>query len=469
MKRILLFGFAYLLTCFSLTAQTDGALSLQEAVDYALQNSLEVQQAKIELADAEQAIQERLSSGIPKISGTLDYNYFLQIPTSILPPFFPETETAFAANNLPGGNPIPIQVTKLDADGNPVFGEAQEIQFGLKHNATAGVQLSSLIFDWTYLTAVKAAREFKNFKNLEFKVTEREVRNRVTDAYLPALILRENVAILDSNLMNLNRLRFETNESYKAGFVEQLDVDRLTLSISNLEVQREALLRQYETVENGLKLAMNLAPDAEIIIADNIEDLLSDPAADVLAGEINLQSRPEIDQLEKALELADLNIDIQKAGYYPSVSGFISYQQQYQGDKLTEGNWFPTSVIGLSANIPIYSGGLRKTLVQRARLEKEKNVLLKTQFERGVTMEIQTARINYQSAKDRVANQEDNVELAERIYDTTKIKYKEGVGSSIELTTAEQQLYQTQQNYTNALYDLLQAKFALERAVGITP
>ena len=466
MRQNILLSFVLLFSYFAVNAQENKQLSLDEAVNYALQNSLSVQNSRLEALDAEQQIKERLSIGLPKLSASLGYNYYLEIPTSILPPFFPETDLAFAQNSNPAGQPIPIQVTRLDANGEPVFGDAQEIQFGLKHNATAGISLQSLLFDWTYLTGVRAAREFKNYKQEEMKVIERTVRNQVIDAYLPSLILRENISILDSNLMNLKRLKFETEESYKAGFVEQLDVDRLTLSIANLEVSREAITRQQETVENALKLAMNMSPDADITLTDNIDDLLSEISAEDLTGKIDLSKRPELGVINKGLDLADLNVEVNKAGYYPSFSGFFNYQQQYQGDKLTDGNWFPVSLIGLQANIPIYSGGYRKTQVERAKILKETNLLQKKQFENGTTMEIQTARINYLSAKDRLANQQENVDLAKRIYDTTKIKYKEGVGSSIEITTAEQQLYQTQQSYTTALYDLLVAKFALEKAIG---
>lgn len=466
MKQNISLGFFFIFVFFATGRAQENTLSLDAAIDYALQNSINVKNAQIQVADAEEQVKERLSIGLPKLSASLGYNYYIDIPTSILPPFFPETEFALAQNVDPTGNPIPVQVTKLDANGNPVFGEAQEIQFGLRHNFTAGAQLQSLLFDWTYLTGVRAAREFRDYTAESYKVTQREVRNQVIDAYLPALILQENVSILDSNLMNLKRLKFETEENYKAGFVEQLDVDRLTLSIANLEVQKEALIRQQETVENALKLAINMDADADIKLTDKIDDLMQEPTAEDLTGNIDYSKRPEMAVINKGLELADLNIEVNKAGYYPSFSGFFSYQQQYQGDKLSDGFWFPTTIVGLQANIPIYSGGLRKAQVQRAELTKQTNLLQKDQFERGVTMEIQTARINYLSARDRVDNQQENLDLANRIYDTTKIKYKEGVGSSIEITTAEQQLYQTQQAYTSALYDLLVAKFALQRAIG---
>lgn len=465
MKRKILLGFFLLIFWNFAQAQTT-PLSLQEAINYALDNSLSVQKARLDLADAEKQINERRALGMPKLNGSLGYNYYIDIPTSILPPFFPKTNLAFAQNVDPTGNPIPVQVTQLDANGQPVFGDPQEVQFGLKHNATAGLQLQSLLFDWTYFTALKAAREFKSYTEKNYKVTEREVRNNVIDAYLPTLILNENIAILDSNLVNLKRLKFETEESYKAGFVEQLDVDRLKLSIANLEVQKEALLRQKETVENALKFAINMDSATDIILTDDIDALLSDPMAEDLTGDINIEARPELAVINKGLELNDLNIEAKKAAYYPSISGFLNYQQQYQGDKLSGGNWFPTTIVGLQANIPIYGGGQRKAEMQRAKIQKEVSLIQKKQFEQGVSLEIRTVRINYLSAKDRVDNQKDNLELAERIYNTTIIKYREGVGSSLEVSTAEQQLYSTQQIYTTALYDLLVAKYSLQKALG---
>jgi len=455
----------FLLFSVSIFAQNSMSLSLDEAVNFALENNISVKNAKLSVLDAEQRIYENRAIGLPKVNFTAGYNYFLEVPTSLLS-IFPNQNLFLAQNADPTGQPIPVLVTEIDSDGNPVFGDPQELSFGVKNNITAGLEASSLLFDYSYLTALKAARTYKDYSNSQLSVVQTDVKNKVIDAYLPALIIQENLNILDSNIVNLNQLLFETEESYKAGFVEQLDVDRLRLSISNIEVQREALARQADVVNNGLKLAMNMDINETIELTDDIESLLTPTDAALVAGDIDISNRPELAVIDQGLALSELNVDLNKGAYYPSLVGFINYQQQFQADQIKDGKWFPSSVAGLQLNVPIFAGFGTKAKIERAKIALATSQNQKTEFVNAVKMQISTARTSYISAQDRVNNQKDNLALAERIYNVSKVKYTEGVGSSLEISSAEQQLYQTQQAYTQALYDLLSAKFALQKALG---
>ena len=161
-----------------------------------------------------------------------------------------------------------------------------------------------------------------------------------------------------------------------------------------------------------------------------------------------------------------MNIEYQKAFLYPSLSAFGQYQLQAQGDRLFDSQLFDIAVLGLQLNVPIFNGFSTKSKINRAKLEVEKAHNDLKQLERGINLEVGNARIAYLNAKRKVDNQLKNGRLAQKIYDTTKIKYKEGVGSSLEITSAEQELFRTQQNLIQAKFDLLQAKMELDKALG---
>jgi len=295
------------------------------------------------------------------------------------------------------------------------------------------------------------------------------VRERVRDAYLPALIIQENLTILDKNITNVAALLKETKATYEAGFVEQLDVDRLELSLANLNTDRESLERQLKLAYDGLKFAIGYPIQDELAVSDNLNTLLKEASAEELQGNINYYSRPEYKQAELGVKLQELNIKYNKMGYLPSLSAEAAYQYGYQGNELfndPNGFWVPTSFATLRLNVPIFDGFYTKALVQRARIEEEKARNQKQELERTITFEVENARKNYLNAYSRLKSQRKNLALAERIYRTTQIKYKEGVGSSIELSQAEQSLYQSQQNEIQAKYDLLTAKTALDKALG---
>jgi len=445
LKQLFLLGLGISLS-FSLFAQKSQSFTLEEATKYAMANSTSIQNATMEIEDAEAQINERRAIGLPKVSATLDYQYFFKVPIVLLPAAF-----------VPAGTPR----------------ENREVSFQLKHNFNAGIGVNSLIFDGTYITALKAAKLYREYVNQDLIAKEQEVRNSVADAYLPSLILSETIVTLNNNITNLDKLLFETKELYKAGFVEQLDVDRLELSKANIVSQRENLVRQRQMAIDALKFALSYPIADDLIVEDDIEALLIEATDEDLTKAMSYYDRAEYKVAETGLKLNDLNIEQYQKGYLPNVVGFASYGQGFQGNKLTtneevenSGFWADQGVVGATVNIPIYDGGDKKAKIQRAKIQKAKTQNQIRDLERVIDLQVKTARSSYINAKDRVANQKKNLELAEKIYNTTQVKYKEGVGSSLEIVSAEQSLYQSQQNYTQALYDLLVAKTELNKALG---
>jgi outer membrane protein TolC len=422
-------------------AQEPVEMTLQNAIDYALENSIDMRLAAIEIADAKEQIIERRSIGIPQVSAGAEYQYFLQIPASV--------------------------VDLSNFDPSLPEGTFEKLQFGLKNNLTASITANALLFDASYLTGLKAARAYRDYVQKDRDRVIYEVKNQVIESYLPALILEESKKTLLKNIDNLSNLLNETKAIYKEGFAEQLDVDRLELSLSNLRTEVENIDRQKEIVYNVLKFQMGYPIREPIMAVDDIEALFEPASEEELNGAVNYSMRPEIKVVELGVQLNELNVELNKAGYLPSLSAFLSYQQSAQGNNLFDNPiWVPSSIVGLQLNVPIFDGFYKRSKINRAKLDLEEAQNQKEQLERSISLEVANARSSYISAVERAQSQRKNVQLAERIYNTTQIKYKEGVGSSVEVTQAEQSLYETQQNYTQARYDLLVAKMALEKALG---
>ncbi len=437
---------ALMLSSSILFAQTE--MTLEDALSYAKENSLAIQNARLNIADADAQIAERRAVGLPQLNGALDYSYYFKVPTVKLPEAFIES----ARDPMTG---------ELPEDFNP------NVSFSLKHNFNAGLTLNTLLFDGSYLTGLKAARLYRQYANSDMVAKEKEVGDQVREAYLPSLLITESLKILDKNMANLQKLLDETSALYKEGFVEQLDVDRLALSLANLKTERENLLRQQESAVNYLKFAINFPIGDELLLTDDINSLLKEATEAELSESVNYKNHPQHRVAEMSVQLNGLNVEQFQRGYLPSVAAYASYQYGYQGDKFDKsGFWFPTGIVGAQVNIPIFDGFDKRSKIQRARLAEDIARNQKRELERAITLELENARTSYRNALQRVNSQHKNMDLAERIYNTTMVKYREGVGSSIEISQAEQSLYTTQQNYTQALYDLLVAKAALDKALG---
>lgn len=438
MKRLYLIILA--LAMFTQTYAQQG-FTLEQAINYGETNSPSVKIAQIGISDAEQQIIETRAIGLPTVKAGVNYQYFLQIPGSLVP---------------------------AEAFGGPA-GEFLELQFGVRNNLAASLEVQSLLFDASYFTGLQAARNYRNFAAQEVEVAKQDVKRNVTMAYLATLIYDETATVIDSNRKNLERLLFETKELYKEGFAEQLDIDRLSLSLKQLTTQTESLERQKQIAMNNLKFVMGFPLDQDLEITETLKNLVNDGFSAEVNEKLVLDNHATYRMLKTGIDLSEMNVTAQKQqGYYPNLAAFGSYQQSLQGDNLFDDAavWIPTAVVGLQLNVPIFDGFARSAKVERAKLDVEEAVRQRDQYAESVKLEVENARIKYRDAVEKVANVRENLALAQRIYNTTKIKYQEGIGSSFELIQAETALFTEQSNEIQALFELLMAKAELEIALG---
>ncbi|MBK6993867.1 MAG: TolC family protein [Saprospiraceae bacterium] len=464
------------LIAFGTFAQAQGgqAMSLTDCIQFALENHPDIKTAQLQVKDADWRVKENLSTGLPQISAGATYSGFIQrggLPSSALG--FGSSGPVDLTSALPSFNQD--QVTDL----NGVFGNLfasdpdSKVFFNPVHSVSGNVSLNQLIFNNSYLIGLRAAKYYRQYVDNQLAVTRQTIRNRVTDAYLPALLISDNLSILDKNIGNLEKLFSDTKAINQAGFAEQLDVDRLELSLSNLRSERGSLARQREIVVNALKFNMGMPIANEISLSDNTGLLLAAVGEIDMTSPPDFMARPEYLLLLKGRDLSGLEVDLYRKPWMPTVAGFVQWQPSYQGGFGTKDSdgfdkWFyiSSAVAGLSVNIPIYDGGGTKAKRERALISAQTVEIQRGMLENAISLELDGARKQFLNAQERVANQEKNLALAQRIYDTTQTKYKAGVGSSFEITQSESGLYTAQQGLLQAQFDLLSAKVAIKKAMG---
>ncbi len=429
-------------------------MNLEQALSYARAHHPDLKKVDLEMADARWRIEETRALGIPHLSAGLGYQYFIDIPTQILPDFITPAVygVLFQEGVIP---PKDIQT-----------GGGVPAQFGTRHNLSAKLELQTMIADASYFVGLQASRAYREQVAQRMDVVREQVEKKVRDAFLAVLLLNSNLQMLEKNIDNVESLLTETEALYEEGFLEKLDVDRLRLSLATVQTRRGNLLRTKEQLLNVLKLSMGYPMEEDLEVAGNLQELWQPAAEEDLQGAVAFAARPLYRQLQGTLHLNALNVRLQRSGYWPALYGFGSYSQSLFANNLSEGEWYPTTVVGLQLKIPIFDGLQKRAKIQRAKLQMEQLRLQMDVLEQAIYMEVQNARINYQNALENWENQQANLALAERIYKLSRIKYREGVGSSVELIQAEQQLYQSQQNAQQALYDLVKAQMELAYALG---
>ena len=448
------------------TAASPPAFTLQEAMDYGAERSPSVRASAADLAEAEGQIKETLSIGLPKVNGSLGYQYNLEVQESLLPDFV--SPTVFDVLNRQS-----VQNTTTGEVIQPVQGSPQfiPVQFGLRNQVNAGLSVNSLLFDATYFIALRGARLFRNLAERTLEQTAYQTRVQVAKAYLATLIAERNRATLDRNVANLEQTLAETRALYDAGFAEKLSVDRLVLTASNLAAQRESLTQVIAISRNLLKFQMGYPIGDPIALATDFEDALGTARIAELLGddEFDVSRRPEYATLQVADSLNAIDLTRIRAGYYPSLVGFASVTRQLQRDDLfdaDEPGWLPGSSVGVTLNVPIFDGFEKRAQRQRAVARSQKTRVQIAQFEESARLALANARASVRNARLAVTLREDAVALAEEIYRVAQIKFREGVGSSLEVNQAQAELYQAQDALTQALYDLAVAYVDYEDSLG---
>jgi outer membrane protein TolC len=429
-----------------LRAQTDsGKFNLSEAIAFAEKNSPTLKNAVLDRQISNETVKQIASAGLPQLSATGNLLQYVQVPGNWVKNFIP-------------------------SPGSP---EYVFIRFQQPINASANITMNQLIYSGTFLLGLKAAREFTGLSTLAYVKTKADLQVNVAKAYLMALTVKKNIDMINSNLLMLEKSLADVEKLNTEGFAEKLDVQRLKLAVSNLKVQKEKLLAASDATLNLLKLQMGFDVNKQIELTDDLESIdKSIPA--LSSAEFDVKNRVEFKMINQGLTLSKLEERRYKVGKYPTLVGFFQHQQStqrpefnfFQSNLTPNNNWVPSSAFGLSFQMTLFDGFRAKSSVAEIRLKREKTMNDLFSFTNAATMEYNNAVRNYNSSAQLVELQKENMDLARDIYTKANLKYKEGVGSSLEVVQAENDLKTAQTNYLNAIYDLVIAKIDLKKANG---
>lgn len=442
--RSCLYILAICLSITPLRAQ-DNSFSLKEAVDYAIKNNINVKNAQLDAVAAEARIGEVKATGLPQIAANANLTYNMIIQKMIVP-----------ANTF---DPT------ASADAPPMV-----LAFGIKNNGSASATLNQLIFNGSYFIGLKAAATYRELAQKSTTQSRVTVAEAVTKAYYSAQVAEERAKVLDYNISRVDTLMKETKAMNASGFVELLDVTRLEVQQNNLLAERQKVQNLIELSYNLLKYQMSMPLDQPIKLSDTIENLnLDQLKADSEYKTVNYENRIEYSLLNTQEKLADLDIRNIRAGYLPSLHGSIGYGHNNGrtnfGDMMTS-KWYNNSAISINLTVPIFDGFSKKYQIAQKKIAFDKVKNGQKLLQQSIDFETSQAGTNLKNAFATLETQKRNLDLAQEVVRVTKIKYKEGVGSNIEVINAESSFKEAQTNYFAALYDVMIAKVDLTKARG---
>ena len=421
-------------------SKAQDAVSIKDAVVFALENKADAKRADLAIKKAEYKIDEAKAGALPQVSANagLQYNPIIQ-------------EMALTTNGK-NENGEPVKQTSI-------------IKMGQPWNTNVGINVYQTIFDQRVFTGLKAAKSTREFYQINADLTDEQIIERVATAYYQVFVQEEKLKTIDKSLENTTKVKNVIKSVVENGLAKPIDLDRVIVQLNNISSSRQQLVNAVEISKNALKFYMGYPIKQEI----NLEEVTIEPNLLILEDEINTSTRTEFKVLEKQKELLGFAKEAEKANLYPTVGLSGNYGLQGFGEQfITSKNymWSDLASIGLSVKVPIFTGGSTKAKINQAEIDLLDIEEQMNDTKLGLDLEYQNAKSQIENTLKSVDIQRENVSLAEKVLSNTQSNYQHGLATLTEIIDSENALTDARNNYSNALLEYKIAEVALIKAKG---
>lgn len=432
-KKFFALLFYFLVVQFSFSQYN---FSLSECIDYAIKNNPSNKVQDNQIAIAKEKGKQALSAYLPQINGTANVINNLELQTTL----------------LPAG----------------VFGPSErEAQFGSKYNTNGYIDVSQTIFDYSKLLGIKANKPYTELSELQKEQNTEEIAYNVGANYFQVLIFREQQKSLTNNQKKYQQMLPVLENQVKNGVIIQNDLERVKVSLASTEYQIKDALMKEKLALNNLKNAIGLKLDEDLEIKNDTDfKAYAELAKDNEDFEVsNLLS---VKMSEKQIVLENFNVRMKKFAFVPTITAIGRFGNQSLSQ--TFGNVFSNfntySYIGLSANVPIFSGLRRMSALREEQLVLDNNKRNLEINKDILKLKYQNAQTALLSSQDALKNNENNMNLAKSVYDITYYQYEKGVASLTDFLNDDTAYKNTQSNYLNSLFNLMLSKLNYHKSKG---
>jgi len=449
-------------------------LDLQGAVEQALAFNKSLKNARSEVERARARNWEAISQGLPQVDGGMDYssffNYEMEFSFSMgggadftqdqLLEAFNQTQEVFPFYTL-------SDVATLGANTyyEGVLSSMMEpTTILLSDQASAKLMVNQLIFSGQYIVGIQTAKLAMKISEQNLDFNELNIKESVISAYYLVLITEESLDIVRQNLENLEETLDQTEVMFKTGMAEQTDVDQIRITVNQLANANTSLQRSLELNYNLLRFQLGQETNVEIVLTDELETLFSamqvESALDVpfeIENNVGYQIMQTQEEINKKM------VGLEQWNYAPTITGFYNYNAKIL---TTDFDMNPNHMVGLSMGVPIFSSGMRKARVDQAKIDYNMAQVNRDIMEDQLLLQEKQYKYNLQSSLENLYTQQENVEVAQRVYDSYRRKFEQGMATSLDLTQANDNYLNAENNYLTSIMEVMSAKLQLDKLMN---
>ena len=419
----------FILSSFTLKAQESISLSLEKAIEYALQYNKVLQNAKFSVQSTKEKIRETTAAGLPQASASVDYNNFL------------------------GGN----AELRLDPTAPPAI---------IEFNPTSSFKFSvnQLVFSGSYYVGLQLAKLAYQTSGLNSQKTELDIKEQVTRAYYLVLVSERAVKIIEANKINSKKVYEKTRNLANAGIIEKTEADKLSVMVTSVENAQKAAERQLEMAYNLLRLQLGADAKSEINLTTQLDEVSQQSKFEnAIVNPFNIENNIDYNLVLMQGKISKSQISLQKTNYLPTLAAFYSYTEKLLKPKF---DMTAKNVVGLNLSIPIFSSGMKKSKVAQAKINLHMAETTSQLVNQQLTIQEKQLRYNLNNMLEQYQNQKMNVDIAKEVFDKMNLKFQQGIVSSLELTSANNNYLSAESSYVDILFQLLDAELALRKLNG---
>lgn len=422
----------------------DTSLSLDECLQMALSNNENLKNSILEENVSKMTSREYLSVGFPQIQFETGLKYNFEIQKSL------------------------IDISKF-MPGVPE-GTEQEVSFGQKYDGIMDLGINQMIFNGSYFVGLAASKALIELSEKQTVRTKVDIIESVNKAYYVVLNTKERLSLVNSNLDRIESLLNDTEILYENGFVEKLDIDRIKVSFNNLNAEKIKAERLYDLSLSVLKFQIGFPVNDKLSVKGSIEDVI------LSVNEYDIQSFDYSDRIEHSIlntnkRLKSYDLKNNRSQFLPQIYANLSYGYNTSSSEydlfFNSNRWKNYGTVGLQVIVPIFDGFNKRSKINRSKIVVQQVENQIKFLERSIDLQINQNYIELKNAIESLNISKDNLVLANEVYNVSEKKYKEGVGSNLEVLDSNNALKTAQTNYYNAYYQAIISKINLEKTLGI--
>lgn len=432
MKHKRLTALLLLTACLGLAKAQDTVLTLsvKDAEQYALNHNKELQNATLDVRKAEAVRWQTLGTMLPQVKAGFDYSNFCGY----------EMEMRMG----PAGITIPM---------NPYGTLSLTASIAITGAQIVGTQLGTLS---------------KQMADISLKQSEKNTIKNVRSVYLSILVMEKTLALLDSSLQNIMSLEKTAQNAVKVGASEQVEADQIAIQVNSMRNNINASKRTLELLYNSMILQIGADVNTKIVLTGNLDEILDIGNMNGLLGEdFDIRNNYNYQLLEMSEKLSKKQVLMAWMNYLPTLSVFYQYSSKTYFGKDEGMNMTPPNMVGASLSLPIFSSGVNAAKVREAKINLQETRNTVENGRNGLLVQERQLRYNLVSAYENYLNQNDNIEVSQRVFKNILNKYKVGMSSSLDVTNSSNNLITAQSNYIQSVMELVNAKIELENLLNI--